>query len=114
MTAETGMTAETETTVETETTAGDDTTAGTEATAGTAVTAGTGTTAGTVTTAGTAETTEIEMTVTNTEGTQSRQKREVEGEKEEMIKRQGLITPVQAEVERRAPEAQVEIEGLSE
>jgi hypothetical protein len=54
------------------------------------------------------------MTVTNTEGTQSRQKREAEGEKEEMIKRQGLITPVQAEVERRAPEAQVEIEGLSE
>jgi hypothetical protein len=83
-------------------------------TAGTVVIAGTGTTAGTVTTAGIAETTEIEMTVTNTEGTQSRQKREAEGEKEEMIKRQGLITPVQAEVERRAPEAQVEIEGLSE
>ncbi len=74
------------------------------------MTAGTGTTAGTVTTAGIAETTGIERTVTNIEGMQSRQKREVEGEKGEMIKRQGLITPVQAEVEKKAPEAQAETE----
>ena len=101
-------------TVETQTTAGDDMTAETEATAGTVVIVGTGTTAVTVTTAGIAETTEIEMTMTNIEGMQSRQKREVEGEKGEMIKRQGSITPVQAEVEKRALEAQAETEEISE